>query len=225
MPHDPETIRQAAREAVAEVARRAVRDDQCVVSTGIVDSLSLLNLIALLEKKLQIRIPTEQVQPEDFDSVEIILETLERVAHVKNPKLQTVLVLALTFAALWGLLAWDPFRHLRDVFVNPAQEDAKVSSVFTDPNTQEVSSGQHPLESLRKLESSWCNVSKATRYILTGNSQTFTRATRPFRSTSRRKPIARTPICSSTGSMPPAPASMVIGCPLRISATWRCYGI
>jgi acyl carrier protein len=62
------------------VARRAIRDDQCVISTGIVDSLSLLNLIALLEEKLQIRIPTEQVQPEDFDSVETILETLERVA-------------------------------------------------------------------------------------------------------------------------------------------------
>jgi acyl carrier protein len=77
---DPETIRQAAREAVVAVARRAVRDDQCVVSTGIVDSLSLLNLIALLEKKLQIHIPTELVQPEDFDSVETILETLERVA-------------------------------------------------------------------------------------------------------------------------------------------------
>jgi len=77
---DPEPIRQAAREAVVAVARRAVRDDQCVVSTGIVDSLSLLNLIALLEKKLQIRIPTERVQPEDFDSVETILETLKRVA-------------------------------------------------------------------------------------------------------------------------------------------------
>ena len=62
------------------VARRPVRDDQCVISTGIVDSLSLLNLIALLEKRLQIHIPTEQVQPEDFDSVETILDTLERVA-------------------------------------------------------------------------------------------------------------------------------------------------
>jgi acyl carrier protein len=80
MPHDPEKIRQAAREAVVAVARRPVRDDQCVISTGIVDSLSLLNLIALLEEKLQIHIPTEQVQPEDFDSVETILETLERVA-------------------------------------------------------------------------------------------------------------------------------------------------
>src|SRR5262245_57564219 len=92
---------------------------------------------------------------------------------MKNPKLQTVLALALTFAALWGLLAWDPFRHLRDVFVNPAQENAKVLSLFTDPSTQDVSDGQNPLESLRTLESSWCNVSKDRRYILTGNSQTF----------------------------------------------------
>jgi acyl carrier protein len=81
MPHDPETIRQVVREAVVALAKRTVRDDQCVISTGIVDSLSVLNLIALLEKKLQVRIPTEKVQPEDFDSVEIILETLERVAR------------------------------------------------------------------------------------------------------------------------------------------------
>jgi len=77
----PETIRKALREAVVAVARRPVRDDQCVVSTGVVDSLSLLELVALLEKRLQIRIPKERVQPEDFDSVETILETLDRVAR------------------------------------------------------------------------------------------------------------------------------------------------
>ena len=82
MPHDPEMIRQAAREAVVAVARRAVRDDQCVVSTGIVDSLSLLNLIALLEKKLQIRIPTERVQPEDFLKYGLIPEFIGRLPVV-----------------------------------------------------------------------------------------------------------------------------------------------
>lgn len=40
----------------------------------------MLKLIVILEDKLQILIPREQVQPEDFDSVEIILDTLERVA-------------------------------------------------------------------------------------------------------------------------------------------------
>ena len=81
MQHDPETTRKLVREAVVEIAKRTVRDDQCVISTGMVDSLSLLQLIVLLEKKLQSRIPKEQLQPEDFDSVEIILETLARVTQ------------------------------------------------------------------------------------------------------------------------------------------------
>jgi acyl carrier protein len=62
-----------------EVAKRSLRDDQCIISSGMVDSLSVLKLIASLEKRLRIRIPTSEVQPEDFDSVDIILETLERV--------------------------------------------------------------------------------------------------------------------------------------------------
>jgi acyl carrier protein len=62
------------------IARRSVRDDDCVISTGIIDSLSVLKLIVILEEKLEILIPKDRVQPEDFDSVEIILETLERLA-------------------------------------------------------------------------------------------------------------------------------------------------
>src|SRR5262245_11015470 len=95
---------------------------------------------------------------------------------VKNPKLQIVLVLALTFLALWSLLEWEPFRPLRAIFAQagPAQEDGLVSLLFTDPNTQEDSNGEHPLARLRQLESSWWNASKVKRYILTGNSQTFT---------------------------------------------------
>jgi hypothetical protein len=32
-----------------------------------------------LERDLQVRVSKDRVQPDDFDSVEIILETLERV--------------------------------------------------------------------------------------------------------------------------------------------------
>jgi hypothetical protein len=95
---------------------------------------------------------------------------------MRKCKLQVLLTLTLTFAVLWGLLVWDPFLHLRNILAKagPAQEDARVSLLFTDPNTQEVSNGQRPLGSLRKLESNWCNVQKEKRYIITGNSQTFT---------------------------------------------------
>jgi acyl carrier protein len=79
MPLDPDTVLRAAREAVTELTRRSVTDDQCIVSSGMIDSLSVLKLISALERKLQIRIPTARVQPEDFDSVDVIRETLARI--------------------------------------------------------------------------------------------------------------------------------------------------
>jgi acyl carrier protein len=79
MPNDPEMTRQVVRAAIAAVAKQPVQDDQCIVSTGLIDSLSILKLIAILERDLQVRVSKDRVQPDDFDSVEIILETLERV--------------------------------------------------------------------------------------------------------------------------------------------------
>ena len=78
---DDSKVRQAARETVAEIAKRSVRDDECVVSTGLIDSLSVLKLVVILEGKLAMRIPKNRVQPEDFDSVDIIVETIDRVAQ------------------------------------------------------------------------------------------------------------------------------------------------
>jgi acyl carrier protein len=79
MPLEPNQARASVREAVWELTKRSLGDDECIVSTGLIDSLSVIRLISLLDRKLQIRIPTERVQPEDFDSVEVILETLQRL--------------------------------------------------------------------------------------------------------------------------------------------------
>jgi acyl carrier protein len=79
MPLKPETIRHAARAAIAALVKQNVSDDECVVSSGSIDSLSVLKLISRLEAALEIRIPKERVQPEDFDSVETIIHTIERV--------------------------------------------------------------------------------------------------------------------------------------------------
>jgi acyl carrier protein len=72
--------RQVIREVVADITRRKVRDDELLVSSGIVDSLRVIDLIAMLELRLQIQIPREKIQPEDFDSVDSIVDTLDRVA-------------------------------------------------------------------------------------------------------------------------------------------------
>lgn len=77
------TIRRAAREAAAAIAGRAVQDGQPLVTSGLIDSLSVLKLISLLEKKLNVVLPPETLQPEDFDTVELIVETVERVAISK----------------------------------------------------------------------------------------------------------------------------------------------
>jgi acyl carrier protein len=78
---DSETVRAAARQAACEVAGRAIKDEQKLVSSGLIDSLSVLKLISLLEKKLNVSIPPETLQPEDFDDVNLIVETIERVAN------------------------------------------------------------------------------------------------------------------------------------------------
>jgi acyl carrier protein len=72
--------REVVRNVVTEITRQKVRDDELLVSSGIIDSLRVLKLISRLEDQLQTHIPTDQVHPEDFDSVDLILETIERVA-------------------------------------------------------------------------------------------------------------------------------------------------
>jgi acyl carrier protein len=77
---DPQTIRQAAVEAASQLIGRPLKPGQRLVTSGLIDSLSVLKLIGLLEKKLRISIPPETLQPEDFDDMDLIVETVERVA-------------------------------------------------------------------------------------------------------------------------------------------------
>jgi acyl carrier protein len=77
---NPTGIHNAIREVVSQVAGRPIKDGQRLISSGLIDSLSILRLITELEKKLNICIPTDAVQPEDFDDLNLIAETVERVA-------------------------------------------------------------------------------------------------------------------------------------------------
>jgi acyl carrier protein len=72
-------IRRAARAAAADTARQPVNDTEALISSGLIDSLAVLSLIRRLETDLDISIPVDQVQPDDFDSVELIVETIKRV--------------------------------------------------------------------------------------------------------------------------------------------------
>jgi acyl carrier protein len=76
-------IRAAARTAITELIGREVTDDESVVSSGLIDSLSILRLITSLEGKLGIGLSLDRVQPDDFDSVDLIAETVFRVGKTK----------------------------------------------------------------------------------------------------------------------------------------------
>ena len=76
---DAEDVRRAAREAISEAIKATIKDDDPLVSSGLIDSLSILKLISSLERKLAVTTPTEKVQPDDFDTVDLIVETIQRV--------------------------------------------------------------------------------------------------------------------------------------------------
>jgi methoxymalonate biosynthesis acyl carrier protein len=77
---DANTIRAAARAIVAEIAGGPVTDDEPLISSGLIDSLSILKLIAHLEQRLHVSIPPANLQPDDFDNINWIVETVERSA-------------------------------------------------------------------------------------------------------------------------------------------------
>lgn len=77
---DANAARTAARRIVSEMVGFQVSDSEPIVSSGLIDSLSVLKLIARLEEALAVTIPSQELQPEDFDHVNLIVETLQRVA-------------------------------------------------------------------------------------------------------------------------------------------------
>ena len=52
--------------------------DTALISSGIVDSFSMVSLKAFLEKKYDIRVPDEDATPEAFDTVNSIVEIVEK---------------------------------------------------------------------------------------------------------------------------------------------------
>jgi acyl carrier protein len=80
---DREQILAAARAAVTAMVNGPVSDTDALISSGMIDSLSILKLIARLEEAMNIRLPKESLQPDDFDSIEWIADTVERVARPK----------------------------------------------------------------------------------------------------------------------------------------------
>jgi hypothetical protein len=87
----------------------------------------------------------------------------------------TGLVLVSTFAWLGVLMAARPFdlaSSVMDRAFGALPAWTQVENMYRDENTQEVSRGDHPLESFRILRKFWSLHAGARRIVLLGNSQT-----------------------------------------------------
>jgi acyl carrier protein len=77
---DQDLVRIAAHRVTAQLVGHKVSDTDTLVSSGLIDSLSVLQLIVGLEKQLSLRIPPDTLQPDDFDTIDLIVETVTRVS-------------------------------------------------------------------------------------------------------------------------------------------------
>ena len=62
----------------------AIDVDTPLVSSGLVDSLALVDILAKVEQVTRMRIPAGKVQPKDMDTVSLMLATAARVGRPKG---------------------------------------------------------------------------------------------------------------------------------------------
>ncbi len=65
-----------------EVIRRPaiqVDEDTALVSSGLIDSFALVDILTKLSQITQMRIPAGKIQPKDMDTVRFMFATAERV--------------------------------------------------------------------------------------------------------------------------------------------------
>ena len=71
---------------VREVIRRPVtlNEDTPLVSSGLIDSLALVEILLRLEDVTNTRIPSGKVQPKDMDTVRLMLATAQQVGRPRK---------------------------------------------------------------------------------------------------------------------------------------------
>jgi acyl carrier protein len=65
------------KEYLDEDSDQEITEDTKLISSGIVDSFSMVSLKMFLEKKFRVKIPDEKATPDAFDSVNNIITLLK----------------------------------------------------------------------------------------------------------------------------------------------------
>ena len=72
---------------INEVIRRPgvqINENTPLVSSGLIDSLALVNILFKLEDLTAMRIPATKVQPKDMDNINQMFETAQRIGKPRK---------------------------------------------------------------------------------------------------------------------------------------------
>jgi acyl carrier protein len=79
------------KQMIEYIAREIIRRPQPeldvntpLVSTGLIDSLALVDIVQRLEDLTNLRIPAGKVRAQDMDTVNLMFSTAQRVGRPKN---------------------------------------------------------------------------------------------------------------------------------------------
>jgi acyl carrier protein len=75
------------RELIIELVRRpslVLDENTPLVSSGLIDSMALVDLLVKLEDITHLRIPPGKVQPKDMDTIAKMFETAQRVGKPRK---------------------------------------------------------------------------------------------------------------------------------------------
>ncbi|HWS95487.1 MAG TPA: acyl carrier protein [Candidatus Methylomirabilis sp.] len=75
------------KQLIAELIRRpnlVIDENTALVSSGLIDSMALVDLLVKLEDITHMRIPPGKVQPKDMDTIALMFATAQRVGKPRK---------------------------------------------------------------------------------------------------------------------------------------------
>jgi len=78
---------QQMAEHIAELIRKPgvrIEENTRLVSSGLIDSMALVDLLLKLEDLTHMRIPPGKVQPKDMDTIALMFATAQRVGKLRK---------------------------------------------------------------------------------------------------------------------------------------------
>ena len=85
MTNDVESMKQHVQVLIRKPGI-AIEENTPLVSSGLIDSMALVDLLVKLEDLTQLRIPASKVQPKDMDTIALMFATAQRVGKPRKPR-------------------------------------------------------------------------------------------------------------------------------------------